>query len=150
MRWHWQSFEQLSVTQLYRLLAAREAVFVVEQACAYLDADGLDPEAMHLWREDEGGALLAYARVLPPGTRYPEVSIGRVLTTERGRGRGLGRALMAEVLRQISEQFGPVAVRISAQAHLQAFYQDFGFTTVSTPYMEDGILHVEMVRRDCP
>ncbi len=36
-------------------------------------------------------------------------------------------------------------IRISAQSYLEKFYGSFGFKTVSEPYMEDNIPHVEML-----
>jgi ElaA protein len=93
---HWfvREFDQLASSQLYAILAARVAVFVVEQDCPYQDIDGLDEIAIHVWAESPEGKLLAYARILPPGRRFAEPAIGRVLTTAAGRGLGIGRALM--------------------------------------------------------
>jgi ElaA protein len=127
----------------------REAVFVVEQQCAYPDADGRDPKAWHLlgWREREGQRdLVAYARVFEPGVRYAEGSIGRIVTAPSVRGTGIGRALMAEGLRRIESLMPGQRIRIAAQQRLVDFYIGFGFTVVSAPYDEDGIMHVDMIR----
>ncbi|ETW99234.1 MAG: acetyltransferase [Candidatus Entotheonella factor] len=147
--WHWRSFEALSVIDLYDILLAREAVFIVEQHCIYQDIDGLDPDVWHLMgRETASGthALMAYLRVVLPGKKYEEPSIGRVLTTSAARGRGLGQALMAEGIKRVEAHYPGRSIRISAQAHLERFYQGFGFQTVSEPYDEDGIPHIEMLR----
>ena len=40
------------------------------------------------------------------------------------------------------------AIRIGAQQYLERFYQSFGFVTVSAPYDEDGIQHVDMLRAE--
>jgi len=143
--WHWCRLAQLNVVQLYTLFAAREAVFVVEQTCAYQELDGLDLDAEHLigW---SGQDVAAYLRVLGPGIRFEEPSIGRVLTTQNFRSLGLGREMMNRALAHIDQQFNGAAVRISAQAHLQPFYSSFGFATASEQYMEDGIPHLEMLR----
>ncbi|HEY5808694.1 MAG TPA: GNAT family N-acetyltransferase [Povalibacter sp.] len=143
--WQWCSLEDLSAAQIYKVFAAREAVFVVEQTCAYQDLDGLDLRARHLigW---SAGEVAAYLRVLGPGTRFAEPSIGRILTTQPFRGSGAGRTLVELSLRHTDMQFPGHSVRISAQAHLEGFYASFGFTVVSTPYLEDGIPHIEMLR----
>ena len=146
IRWEWLPFAGLDTAALYAIMAAREEVFVVEQHCAYRDADGRDPAAWHLvgW----GGArdVAAYLRVLLPGARFAEHSIGRVLTTAAFRGQGLGRALMRRGLARVAEQFGAVPIRIAAQAHLADFYGSLGFVTASEPYEEDGIPHIDMLR----
>lgn len=148
MRWEWKSFEALSAGELYAALQLRSEVFVVEQNCVYQDCDGYDPRCRHLfgWTEGADGAYLAaYLRMVPAGLKYPEASIGRVVTSPRARGTGAGRALVAEALRVLDAE-GPAPLRISAQAYLENFYRGFGFRTVSEPYLEDGIPHVEMLR----
>ena len=145
IEWQWCRLTQLDVVQLYAVFAAREAVFVVEQTCAYQDLDGLDLYADHLigW---SGAEVAAYLRVLNPRTRFEEPSIGRVLTTRNYRSLGLGRDMMKLALARIDRHFAGQAVRISAQAHLQPFYSSFGFAAASEQYLEDGIPHLEMLR----
>ena len=138
-------FANLTPTELYAILAARAEVFVVEQNCVYLDPDGHDENAVHLLGE-ENGELAAYLRILPPGEKYPEASLGRVLTREKWRGTGLGRALVAEGVARCEERYPGAGIRIGAQAHLARFYGEFGFEVISKPYDEDGIPHVEMLR----
>lgn len=143
--WQWCRLENLSTDQLYAVFAAREAVFVVEQQCAYQELDGLDARAHHLiaWSDDE---VAAYLRVTAPGAKFAEPSIGRVLTTQRFRGAGLGRQLMHKAIEYFETYYPGQAIRISAQTHLIAFYASFRFATCSDPYLEDGISHVEMLR----
>ncbi|MEJ7602304.1 MAG: GNAT family N-acetyltransferase [Kofleriaceae bacterium] len=141
LRWHERAFGELGVDELYAIVALRERVFIVEQTCVYLDADGLDPAARHLWAA-AGDAIHAYLRVVPAGAKFAEVSIGRVIVAPERRGTGLGKELMQRGLAIAGE----VAVRISAQAHLQKFYRELGFAAVSDVYDEDGIPHLEMLR----
>jgi ElaA protein len=145
---HWQlaAFDQLDAPSLYALLAARIAVFVVEQACAYQELDGLDPAALHLSGKLEDGRLVAVARILPPGTRYDQPSIGRVLTLPSMRGTGLGRVLMQRAIEICRQRWPELPIRLAAQQHLEAFYRSLGFVTISDPYDEDGIEHVDMRR----
>ncbi|HEY1551864.1 MAG TPA: GNAT family N-acetyltransferase [Kofleriaceae bacterium] len=140
MDWHERSFASLTTRELYAIIALRERVFVIEQRCIYLDADGLDPIATHVWAS-ANDAIVAYLRILPPGARFPEASIGRVIVLASERGTGLGRELMR---RGIAIANGPI--RIGAQAHLQRFYGELGFATISDVYDEDGIPHVDMLR----
>ncbi|RPH39955.1 MAG: GNAT family N-acetyltransferase, partial [Desulfobulbaceae bacterium] len=94
---HWAAFHELSRDELYEILQVRQEVFSVEQNCPYLDADGLDQGALHLIARRgnlPSGQLIAYLRLLPPGSRFPEASIGRLLTVNSARGSGIGRAIM--------------------------------------------------------
>jgi ElaA protein len=147
--WQWLAFEEIPRKDWYEVLRQRQQVFILEQTCLYPDIDGLDPDCHHLlgWRELDGQRqLVAYLRCLPPGLKYEEMSIGRVLTTEAARGSGAGRALLTEGLRRAQEKHPGHAFRIGAQQYLEPFYSSFGFRTVTAPYDEDGIMHVDMVR----
>lgn len=145
MDWTWCRFQELGVDNLYDALALRCRVFVLEQG-PYLDPDGLDRCAWHLLGRDAAGVLQAYLRVVDPGRKYAEPAPGRVLTAPERRGAGLGRALMHEGLAHCAEAWPGRALRISAQAHLQRFYGDFGFRPVGESYLEDDIAHIEMLR----
>lgn len=146
MHWEWLPFGQLDCQRLHAVLAARAAVFVVEQNCVYQDIDGLDDAAWHLMGWHRADTLAAYLRVLPPGSRYPEHCIGRVLVSAAFRRRSLGRELMLRGLACIEKSFGPVPLRLSAQSHLESFYASLGFVSCSDRYLEDGIEHVDMLR----
>jgi ElaA protein len=145
LRWQWCSLSELSVRDSYAIMAARAEVFIVEQQCAFQDLDGLDLDAQHLvvW---SGSELAAYLRLLAPGVKYAERSIGRVITTAAFRGTGLGRALMARALEHLDSSFPTHPLRIGAQARLAAFYESFGFVRASELYIEDDIPHIEMLR----
>ena len=145
MNWHWCRFEDLGVHDLYDALALRLRVFVLEQG-PYQDADGIDPHAWHLLGRESGGALIAYLRVVDPGRKYEEPSIGRVVVAPEARGRALGRALMQEGIARCRAAWPGRGIRISAQARLERFYRSLGFELVGAEYLEDGIPHIEMLR----
>ncbi|WP_036176373.1 GNAT family N-acetyltransferase [Massilia sp. 9096] len=150
IEWQWNSFADLTVAELYEMLALRQQVFVLEQTCLYPDIDGLDTGAHHLlgWRSVDGRRELAASlRCLAPGAKYDEMSLGRVVTSPAARGTGLGRDLVAQGILHAQRLHPGHAIRIGAQAHLERFYGSFGFVTISEPYDEDGILHVDMLRQ---
>ena len=141
----WARLEDLSGPQFHQIIAERERVFVVEQDCPYQDADDLDAVSWHLIASVEG-QLAAYLRIVDPGHKYPEASIGRVLTPKTFRGLGLGQQLMTEAIAGAQRHYPGLAIRISGQSYLLAFYRAFGFETVGEEYLEDGIPHFEMLR----
>ena len=145
IEWQWREFEELTGREWYAVAAAREAVFVVEQTCAYQELDGRDAHAMHLigWRDNQ---VAAYLRCFAPGVKWPEACLGRILTTDLVRGSGIGRELVARGLRYIEERYPGSPVRIGAQLRLEKFYNEFGFVRDSDEYDEDGIPHIEMLR----
>jgi ElaA protein len=145
LRWTWHPWAQLTPDVLYAVLRLRSAIFVVEQDCVFPDMDGRDPHCEHLCGWD-GKELIAYLRLVPPGVRTPEVSLGRVVVAKVARGRGLGRAAMLEGLKRCAERHAGQPVKVSAQQHLEAFYASLGFARVGAPYDEDGIMHVDMCR----
>ena len=144
-RWSWHRFAELGVDNLYDALQLRCRVFVLEQG-PYLDPDGLDRQSWHLLGRTAAGVLVAYLRIVDPGVKYGEPSIGRVITAPEVRGNGSGRALMAEGITGCERHWPGRAVRISAQAHLERFYNGFGFVRVGENHIEDTIPHVEMLR----
>ena len=147
LTWRCCRFDALSVFELQAIYMGRQLVFSIEQACAYLDADGFDAHSLHVaaWGPDRS-VPLAYARLVQPGQKYAEASIGRVITTRLARGMGLGRELVARAIAHSIQVWPGAGIRISAQTRLEAFYLDFGFEVVGAPYVEDGIDHTEMLR----
>lgn len=144
--WRFASFAELTPGEVHDLFQARAAAFIVEQNCVFQDVDGLDPACWHLLGYSSSRTLVAYARLLPPGAKFAEASIGRVVTTQAVRGTGMGRELVREALARAEALWPGRAIRIGAQKHLERFYNEFGFTIASEPYDEDGILHIEMLR----
>lgn len=146
MQWETLSFLELDTDQLYAILKVRQEVFVIEQKCFYLDTDDVDQVSYHVIGRDEQGAIIAYARLIPAGVSYAEVSMGRVLVVEKERGKGLGRQLTQRCLDEATRIWGAQPLRLSAQAYLVKFYEDFGFNTVGEEYLDAGIPHIEMLR----
>lgn len=145
--WQCLSFPQLSTQQLYQLLQLRVDVFVVEQTCPYPELDDKDHQlGVHHLFGYQGEKLVACARLLPPGVSYPSVSIGRVATAETARGHGLGHQLLQQALHHCQQLWPDGTIEIGAQAHLEPFYQQYGFIRTSEPYLEDGIPHIDMKR----
>jgi len=148
--WQDRHHSELTPHELYALLALRSAVFVVEQQCAYLDVDGNDLRAdnRHLLGM-AGGQLVAYARLLSPEDESSPVKIGRVIVSDRVRGARLGNRLMEQAIGRCQQHWPGRDLFLSAQAHLENFYQRHGFIAVGERYLEDGIPHVDM-RKHAP
>ncbi|MES2258798.1 MAG: GNAT family N-acetyltransferase [Pseudomonadota bacterium] len=149
IEWQWLAFDAIPNADLYQVLQQRQQVFVLEQKCLYPDIDGYDQAAHHLmaWRTVAGQRqLAAYLRCLAPGVKYTEMSLGRVLTTPAARGSGIGRQLLEQGIARAEALHPGHRFRIGAQHYLEKFYASFGFVTVTAPYDEDGIAHVDMVR----
>lgn len=169
LEWRWKPFSDLSAVEVYDMLEARNAVFVVEQKCVYNDVDGLDKDAWHLFAYSleaqangsehanaesltnampadgaQAPALAGYLRVLLPDASDADVRIGRVLTTSDFRGIGLGSAMLEQALKHIVAQWPTAAIKLHAQAHLQMFYGAFGFEPISDVHDDDGIPHIWM------
>ena len=146
--WRACAFDELTLRELQHIYRARQTVFVVEQNCPYLDADGVDEHSHHVAAWAHGDAMpLACARVVAPGVKYAEPSIGRVVTTAAARGTGLGRELMRRAIALADALYPGQGLRISAQSYLEGFYGGFGFQIVGERYLEDDIPHTEMLRR---
>lgn len=145
--WEITRFEALSPEKLYRIMQLRAEVFIVEQNCPYQDADGKDQKSFHVMGYNSDNELIAYCRILPEHVSYPEVSIGRVVSSPKVRGTGAGKQLMERALEEIELLFGNEPVRIGAQLYLKKFYESFGFVVTSGEYLEDNILHIEMLRK---
>jgi len=137
-----KKFDELSTADLYEIIQLRESVFVVEQNCVYLDADGKDTGALHVFLRDEDG-IEAYLRVLDRGVSFPEVAIGRVISKKRRCG--LGSELLRSGIKAAKERFGADRIVVEAQTYAKPFYEKQGFVQVSDEFLEDGIPHIKMI-----
>lgn len=147
IRFECKHFNDLTPSELYRIIHLRNEVFVVEQNCVFQDADHKDEDAYHLmaWNNKE---LAGYTRLLPPGLVYEYMSIGRVVTSPKYRRSGLGKRLMEASIKKCHELFGAGDIKIGAQLYLKNFYESFGFHQAGEGYLEDGIPHIHMTRKD--
>lgn len=144
IKWHWYEFDEMSPSTLYEYLRLRQQIFIIEQHCIYADLDDHDQLGQHLIGFTPDGHMAACLRLLPPGSKYPEPSLGRIAVTPKERNQKLGHLLVDSGIAQARALYPGLAIRIQAQAHLQAFYQQHGFDPVGEPYDEDGIAHIEM------
>ena len=151
MQWLWLNFNDLSVTQLYAILKLRQDVFILEQECLYSDIDDLDKHCTHLLGIDShlsATRLAAYLRIIPASQHASGLTtLGRILTGADYRGQSLGKIMMQETMLYLKEHHAGEIVNMSAQSYLEKFYNDFGFSTVSDPYDDDGIMHIDMQAR---
>lgn len=149
IKWQTKTLAEFSSLQLFEILKLRQAIFVVEQECAYPDIDSTDSVALHFCgylMNDGEQQLAAYARLIQPGITYEHASIGRVAVAMEYRGSGLGRLLMQRAVEETQLQYPGEKIKIGAQARLENFYHELGFATISKPYLEDGISHIDMLK----
>lgn len=143
-----KSFEELTNLEVYEMLKLRAEVFVVEQNCVYLDIDGKDQIALHIFGK-QGKNIVAYARIFPPKVSFKEAVIGRVLVHSDFRKQKIGHDLIKFAVEYLNNNFDLTQIRMSAQSHLQSFYGEHGFKKIGEEYLEDDIPHVQMIR-SCP
>ncbi|MCH5225526.1 MAG: GNAT family N-acetyltransferase [Muribaculaceae bacterium] len=136
-------FEDLTLEELYGFLHCRQEVFVVEQNIIYQDLDYIDQHSTHMFIRHEG-KIAAYLRIIDPGVKYKESSIGRVLTMPEFRHKGLSRKLMIQAIEEVKAK-DQMPIKIEAQEYLRNFYESLGFKTLSAPFILEGISHIEML-----
>jgi len=134
-------YEELTREELYEILKLRVQVFVVEQACPYLEVDGRDQKAWHVYLKDEEG-IQAYLRVIEKGVAFDEVAIGRVIAVKRRQG--LGTRILQEGIRVAKEQLGADCVVLEAQTYCRSLYEKQGFRQTSEEFLDEGIPHIKM------
>lgn len=156
LTWFTKHFSALTMNEFFDILKLRIDVFVVEQTCFYPELDEYDrhPDTLHFFAysdEKKDGShpnndIVAYLRILPKGTSYDEhISIGRVVISPLYRGHKLGHQLLKKSLEKCTTHFPNQSIKISAQEHLEAYYLQYNFVTVSDMYLEDNIPHISML-----
>ena len=143
LEWNIIPFDLLSVHELYEILRLRSEIFVVEQNCVYLDLDGKDQKALHLFGTFEG-KIVAHARLFKPGISFVHASIGRVTVDAKHREKKWGHELMRQAIAGILDHYGETEITIGAQLYLKKFYESHGFVQSSEMYLEDDIPHIQM------
>ena len=141
-KFFYKKFYTLSRKEIHDLFLLRSEVFVVEQNCVYQDIDGKDEKAEHVLVKKNNN-IIAYARVLEDNDPN-NILIGRFVVSKKERGNSLGSYLLDFILKKIHEEKPKRLIKISAQAHLEKFYEGHGFKRTSNTYMEDGIPHISM------
>lgn len=141
-----KNFTELSKVELYEILKLRSEVFVIEQNCVYQDIDSKDLEGLHvLGRIDD--ELIGYARCFAPGIYFEEAAIGRVLISKNYRNKGYAHQLMKKCIAEIDQKYPKANIKISAQQYLIKFYEQHDFHSIGEGYLEDGIPHINMIRK---
>lgn len=145
MKWiFYKNLSEYEPELLYEVIKLRQDIFIIEQNCIYDDIDGLDRDSAHLLLLDESNVLLGYMRLVPPGKKFEELSLGRIAIRKEYRGNGLGKKLIKKGLAKALNGKN-VSVRIEAQAQLENYYNELGFITNSETYNVDGIPHLQMI-----
>ena len=144
---HWESlpFKSIDVEKLYEIIQLRQEIFIVEQDCPYIDADGIDPKCIHISGYYDKN-LIAYSRIMPPGINYKEASIGRIITKKNYRSLGIRYKLVSISIEEIYKNYGNQPIRLSGQTYARAFYEKLGFIGQGKEYLEDGIPHISLVK----
>ncbi len=147
--WKIKPFKGLSIDELYDILKLRVDVFVAEQQCPYPEIDGKDrhPETWHVTGWTLKNDLAAYLRILSPGTSFKQAGIGRIVVAEKSRGKGICKIMIQKAFDQVRSAWPGQNIKIGAQVYLKEFYMSLGFQTVSEPYLEDGIPHIDMIKQ---
>ena len=134
-----KTFDELTTREIYEILKARAAVFVVEQNIVYQDMDDKDYDSLHVYYEEDG-KVTAYLRAFE--TEPGIVRMGRVLTLQHGQG--LGRKLLNYALEEIRQSYSPKIIALDSQCHAIGFYEKAGFKVCSEEFLEEGVWHVKM------
>ena len=139
----WHDFDSISKEELYDVLSLRQRVFIIEQDCFYEDLDYSDQDANHLliYKDNK---LIGYSRVFSPGVKYDAASIGRIVTDLDYRGMGYGKSITLESIQFLKNNFPESDISISAQHRLVNFYENLGFESEGSVYLEDNIDHIKM------
>jgi len=145
MKWIlYNSLDEFSPHHLYGILKLRQDIFIIEQNCIYNDIDGLDEKSSHILLQDDANIIAGYLRIVPPNIKFEEYSLGRIAVKRSYRGQGFGKEIVKKGIDTVWSE-GARSIRIEAQAHLEDFYKETGFLTVSEVYDVDDIPHLQMI-----
>lgn len=148
MTWQLKKFYELTNDELYNILRLRNSIFIVDQQCVFAEIDGNDQINCHHLFYNLEGKIIAYARIFAPGQVYQETCLSRVCTSLDQRGKGIGKQLLKKALEETRRLYPGQSIRIGAQLYLKSFYENFGFEVSGEPYLEDGIEHIQMIKKE--
>lgn len=137
-----RTFNELSKDELYEILRVRSEVFVIEQQCNYQDMDFIDYRSLHIFIKNENNSIIAYLRLFMKKDEEKTAQIGRVLTTERGKG--LGAAILRRAISEAKSTLNADEIFLESQQYAIGFYEKEGFIVKSDVFLDVGIPHVEM------
>ncbi len=146
LKFYIKNFNNLTTDELYEILKLRSKVFIVEQNCVYQDLDDKDQKALHILGY-KNNRIIAYARVFNAGDYFKKASIGRIVILPKHRSKGYGFELVQTAIMVINVHFKQYDIAISAQEHLEKFYNNLAFMRIGKSYLEDGIPHIKMIRK---
>lgn len=149
MDWKCCEFGQLSSTEIYQILRARNAILVVEDAHMHQDIDGKDESAVHVFAIDTIGGeslVVAYARLRPGDDVDPEAMIDKSLTHNTRRDDDTAERLIERTLAAAYERWPQAPVRTHSPVHQETFYKRLGFRKVDGPFLQHGMPFIGMVR----
>lgn len=136
------TFDKLDSELVYKMLALRFNVFVIEQQSIYPEFDGHDFAATHFIIRDED-APVAYARVYQDDGHTAH--LGRIVVDKDYRGQELGRKIVDRAITEVKSNMKQVdTIVMGAQTYLRKFYESFGFVPTSEPYDDAGVEHIDM------
>lgn len=141
MQWFSKKWNELTPEQIYKILDLRISTFVVEQKRIYHELDDNDLTAIHVFGEEDG-KVLAYARIFK---MEDKVTFGRVVTSKKARGRGIGMELLQEIMATIKENYPNKKIEIASQFQVRGFYEKAGFKTEGEKFILESTPHIKMV-----
>lgn len=126
---------------LQKVFAIRRKVFVDEQNC---------PPELEWEFEDESVHFLGTLNGIPAAaSRWRKTEKGfkleRFAVLKEYRGKGIGQALVATVLKDLPEE--AEFVYLHAQLDAMPLYAKFGFEKAGEQFEEAGIQHFKMIRQ---
>ncbi len=135
-----KKFNELSVSQLYRILQLRYNIFVAEQGSIYNEFDDVDYNAVHIFSGNN--RIFAYLRVFKKSSKI--AGLGRVAVDREYRKKGVGSRLVQAGVDYVKSHWKCEKICIEAQEYLKKFYESFGFKQVSGVYLDCGVPHIDM------
>lgn len=135
---HVESADWSREDQRAALLDLRYTVFVQEQGVPeQRERDGLDGECWHVLARDEAGRPIGCGRLTPA------YKIGRMAVSQEWRGRGVGVAMLRELIAR-ARALGWPEVALDAQVGAIGFYEREGFVAHGAEFEDAGLAHRAM------